>query len=331
MSAAVWNLNRMHTVMITAPAEGVGRTTLTAGLGLYAQQVEDGLVVSLDADNDPDLLQWARQQSLSRPITAAWDDSCTPENLDLLEREGVALVLIDCPLLAQNERIANVLAAVDLVLILVRPQSEDLDTVGSLIDLVESEGKPFIFVINQSDDDEDMTTATVMSLAQHGTVSPIILPHCEALAAFNFENDEATSYDQLDYAKEIAPLWAYVRERLTHYAERTEPPGQMPSESETARQDYRQHATFILPEMVYPCEVLEISSESLLFASDVELPAGARLRFNLPYLGQLYCEVVASHPEGVEARFVIDGDRRAEFYEMVADIVNQGRELPLSA
>ena len=37
----------MHTIMIAAATAGAGRTTLTAGLGLYAQEVEDGLVVSL--------------------------------------------------------------------------------------------------------------------------------------------------------------------------------------------------------------------------------------------------------------------------------------------
>ena len=324
-----WNLARMHTIMIAAATAGAGRTTLTAGLGLYAQEVEDGLVVSLDADNEPVLLQWARRQSLCPPITAVWDESCTPQNLHQLASRGVDVILIDCPLPAEKERFAGVLAAVDLVLILVRPQSEDLDAVGGLIDLVEAEGKPFIFVINQSTGDEDMTTVTVMTLAQHGTVSPVILQHCEALAGFDFEGGETISLDQLDYAPEIAPLWNYVRGSLARHGEQADP--EAPTGREEVRSDYYQHATFIVPEMVYPCEVLKISSEGLLFTSDIELPAGTRLRFNLPYLGQLYCEVMGIHPEGLEARFVIDEDRRAELYELVAGLVDNARELPLPA
>ena len=319
--------------MIAASAEGVGCTTLTAALGLYAQGLEEGLVVSLDADRDLVLLQWARRQNLCRPITGAWDHSCTPDNLAQLESKGVELVLIDGPLPTQNERIASVLEAVDLVLILVRPQSEDLDTVGGLIDLVEAEGKPFIFVINQSSDDEDMTTVTVMTLAQHGTVSPVILPHCESLAGFGFENSETTELDQLGYAAEMAPLWGYIRRNLARDVERLDPEASTESEdeSEQARQSYRQHATFIVPEMVYPCEVTKISPEGLLFTCDVELSAGTRIRFNLPYLGQLYCEVTENHLDGVEARFVVDEDRRAELYELVTGLVNNSRELPPSA
>jgi hypothetical protein len=190
-------------------------------------------------------------------------------------------------------------------------------------------------------------------------VSPVILPHCETLAGFDFESDEAAAHDQLDYAAEIAPLWDYVRGRLAHHDERPAPAETAPDESqwdyvrdrlvrhdertapaetasdelqsETERQAYRQHATFTVPEMVYPCEVLEISSEGLLFASEVEVSTGARIRLNLPYLGQVYCEIVAIHPQGMEARFVVDEGRRAELYELVAELVNHARELPLSA
>ena len=323
----------MYTVMIAASAAGAGRTTLTIGLALHTQAVEQGFVVSLDAESQPILLQWAQRQNFRQPITAAWDNSCTSENLARLAEEGVDLVLVDCPLLEETERINGILECADLVVILVRPESEDLDAVGPLIDFVEAEGKPFIFVINQSADDEDMTTVTVMALAQHGTVSPVIVPHCAALAGLEPRGDAIVALDRLDYAAEMEPLWGYLRDILARHGELEDAalPDDIDVVGEENRQRYRQHATYIVPEMVYPCEVMEISAEGLLFTSEVALAEGTRLYFNLPYLGQLNCEVVANRPEGVEERFVIDEQRRAELYGQVADLVSSSRELPLSA
>ncbi len=321
----------MHIMMIAAPTAGAGRTTLAAWLGLYAEEAEAGLVVALDANQDTALLRWARNEKLTRPITVAWDDSCTRENLKRLEDEGVELVLIDCPRLENGVQITNLLAAADLALIVVRPKSEDLDAAGSLIDLVESAGKPFVFVINQATDDEDMTAAAAMSLAQHGTISPVILPQCERLAKPRSEAIGESPNDQTDSEDDIAGLWDYLRERLERCAERAAPAIQSPDPTQSAKHDYDRPATFLLADMVYPCHVTEILADGLSFRSEIAPPRGSRLSINLPYLGQFDCQVIESKPEKVDARFVIDEDRRAELLVQVAALLASGREPPVSA
>jgi len=328
MLAAVSTGDRMHIMMIAAPAKGAGRTTLAAWLALCAEEAEAGLVVALDANEDPALLRWAREQDLSRPITAAWDDSCTPENLRRLEREGVELVLVDCPGPEDTGQIANLLAVADLALIVVRPQGEDLDAAGGLIDLVESAGKPFVFVINQATDDEDMTAAAAISLAQHGAISPVILPQCETLAAPGREAGNPADQPSED-AADIAGLWQYLRERLARYS--APPPSEMPSPVQPAKYDYDQAATFVSADMVYPCHVTEILADGLSFRSTQAPPQGSQLRISLPYLGQFDCEVMSSMPEKVDARFVIEEDRRAVLLEQVAALVASGREPPMPA
>ncbi len=266
----------MHIMMIAAPAAGAGRTTLAAWLGLRAEAAGGGLVVALDANRDAALLRWARDRQLTRPITVAWDESCSRENLRRLEDEGVELVLIDCPGPEHGGQIGNLLAAADLALIVVRPKSEDLDAAGRLIDLVESAGKRFIFVINQASDDEDMTAAAAMSLAQHGTISPVILPRCEGLAMPRREAGGIAPNQQMDPAEDIAGLWDYLRDRLARYAEPSAPASLSPDPTQSARHDYDRPATFLLADMVYPCHVTEILADGLSFRSEIAPPPGSR-------------------------------------------------------
>lgn len=320
----------MHIVMIAAPAKGAGRTTLAAWLALCAEEAEAGLVVALDASSDRALLRWARERGLTRPITVAWDESCTRENLKKLEDEGVELVLIDGPGPEDGAQLTMLLAVADLAVVVVRPQGEDLDAAGGLIDLVESTGKPFVFVINQATDDEDMTAAAAISLAQHGTISPVILPHCQTLATPGRDVGAAAD-DASDPVADIAGLWDYLRQRLARYGERAQAGTQDPGPIQAAKYDYDQAATFVLADMVYPCHVTEILADGLSFRAAQAPPPGSRLRISLPYLGQFDCEITASAPDAADARFVIDEGRRAVLLEQVAELVASGREPPLPA
>ncbi len=316
----------MNIFMIAAPAGGVGRTTLAAWLALYAEEAGEGLVVALDANDEPTLVRWGRDEKLSRPVTAAWDASCTRESLESLADEGVGLVLVDGPGPEHGERIAEVLAAVDLALIVVRPRGEDLDAVGDLIDLVESAGKPFVFVLNQASEDEDMTAATAISLAQHGPVSPVILPKSAALALPARDPGGDAPPDRLVAPDHIARLWTYLRDRMARTAGRPEAGGPGPDRARSARHAYVQDATFILADMVYPCHVMDISDEGVSFSSDDAPPPGSRLGIYLPYLGRFDCDVVESRPEKVDVRLVIDDDRRAVLLDQVAALVDSSRE-----
>jgi chromosome partitioning protein len=316
----------MNTVMITAPADGVGRTTLAAWLGLQAEAAGAGLVVTLDANDDPALARWAREQKLRRPITGTWDGSCTPESLERLADEGVGLVLIDCPGPQDGARMAELLAVSDLALIAVRPRAEDLDAAGGLIDLVDQARKPFVFVVNQATDDEDMTAATAVSLAQHGPVSPVILPKCAELALPGLDTGEGGTDDRPVPGEDIARLWDYLRDRLARNARRADPGAQATDEPGRAGHAYDQDATFMIADMVYPCHVMEISAEGLLFSADRAPPAGERLRVFLPHLGQFDCEVTESRPDRIEVRLVIDEDRRGVLLEQVAALLGSSRQ-----
>ena len=315
----------MHVVMIAAPAAGTGRTTLAGWLAIHAEGAGDGLVVALDANDDRALLSWAQSEGFARPITGAWDHSCTFESLSRLEDEGVELVLVDCPVAEGGASAAALLEAADLALIVVRPRGDDLAATERLVDLVDEAGTPFVFVVNQACDDEE-TTAAIISLAQHGTVSPVILQRREELTMPKRGAGEDGAANQSEFAEEIARLWDYLGQCFARMSERAEPERETPIAPQDVKHAYNQRATFVVPEMVYPCHVMEISANGLSFFSEVELPRGARVRFNLPYLGQFDCEVMDSSSDEVDARFVIDEARRAELLDRVAALFGPDHE-----
>ncbi len=135
----------------------------------------------------------------------------------------------------------------------------------------------------------------------------------------------------MEPAEDIAGLWDYLRDRLDRYAQPAAPAGLGPDATLSARHDYDRPATFLLADMVYPCHVTEILADGLSFRSEIAPPPGSRPRLSLPYLGQFDCQVIASAPEKVDARFVIDEDRRAELLVQVAALLASGREPPVSA
>ncbi len=315
----------MHVVMIAAPADGAGRTTVAGWLAVEAQESSDGLVVALDATDDQALLSWAHAEGFARPITGAWDHSCTSESLRQLEDEGVELVLVDCPVAEGGAPTAALLAAADLALIVVRPQGDDLAATERLVDLVDEAGMPFVFVVNQAGDDEE-ATAAIIFLAQHGTVSPVILKRREELAMPKRGSGEGGAENQSEFAQEIARLWDYLGECFARMSEPVEPERETPIPPQDAKHAYYQRATFVVPEMVYPCHVMEISANGLSFFSEVELPRGSRVRFNLPYLGQFDCEVMDTSSDEVAARFVIDEARRNELLDRVAALCGPDHE-----
>jgi len=314
----------MHSVAVVAANRSVGGSTLVAWLGVSARADCAPPVVMLDAHDDGALLAWARAAPSDGLVAAGWDASCTASSVRGLADEGVGLVLIDARLRADDPRGIEVLGASDLVVVVVQPDGGGLDRVGEVLDLIEESPAPFVFVVNQANDDEEMTAATIVSLAQHGTVSPVILPRYVDCALPNAE-DPATGEANPLMVEDMARLWDYLRGRLEQ-ANRAGAAPAMETATVLDAAHYDRPATFVVPEMVYPCHVIDITADGLVFTSDQEIEPGVRLRMNLPYVGQIDCEIAAAEMGRINAHFVIDDARRAELMGQVAMLVDYGRD-----
>lgn len=314
----------MHTIAVVAANQSVGASTLVAWLAACARAGSDAPVVVLDASDDQALLDWARTERPSDMIAAGWDASCTAASVRALSDEGVETVLVDAKLGSDQSRDVEILDASDLVVVAVQPQGDGLDRVGEVLDLVEEAAVPFLFVVNQATDDEEMTAATVVSLAQHGTVSPVILPRYPECPV---PTDEvlAEGPEAVPIAEDAARLWDYLYGRVRPVGSAADE-GEDVTDAHDAAAHYDRPATFVVPEMVYPCHVIDITEHGLVFTSEQEVPPGARLRMNLPYVGQIDCEIANAASGRMNAHFVIDDARRAELMGQVAMLVDYGRD-----
>lgn len=312
----------MHTVAVIAASRSVGGTTLAAWLGACAHGDTGAPVVALDAGEAHGFLAWARAEQPPGLIAAAWDASCNADTVRALADEGVGLVLIDATLTAGDPRRFAILDACDLAVIVVQPDGSGLDGVGAVLDCVEDAMVPFVFVVNQATDDEEMTAATVVSLAQHGTVSPVIQPRYAACAP---PSGDDTETPDPALAEDMARQWDYLRGRLGP-PQGADASAEMAADPEPDAALYDRPATFVVPEMVYPCHVIDITADGLVFTSEKRIEPGVRLRMNLPYVGQIDCEIAEAAQGRMNAQFVIDDARRAELMTQVATLVDYGRE-----
>ncbi|MGH6927999.1 MAG: PilZ domain-containing protein, partial [Dongiaceae bacterium] len=91
----------------------------------------------------------------------------------------------------------------------------DLAAAGAMVEMVQSHGKPFVFVVNGSAPEEDLSPEVVMALAQHGTVATVRIPR--SIAVLECMLDGRTVLELPDNpaaASEVARLWDYLSKRL---------------------------------------------------------------------------------------------------------------------
>jgi hypothetical protein len=323
----------MRVVALTAPAEGAGRTTLAGWLGWRAEQAAAGPVVLLDADAVGDLSRWAEARKPQHQVSARWDDSCTASGFRQLAEAGIGLVLVDCPGPDDGTRLDEVLAVADLAAILVRPTEDDLSSVGGLVDRVEAAGKRFVFVVNQAPEMGDMTAATAVALAQHGPVSPVILPERPGLGLDGVGDPAAVASGDDEADCDFAHLWDYLSGRLARLAPAVslEPAAAADDRRRYPRHDYEQAATYTWEGQVLPCLVRDISAGGISFRSENRPPLGARVTLQVPYLGQFDAEVVRDTGEAVGLSFVVDENQRTQLVDRLSNLIGAGRQSALPA
>ena len=102
------------------------------------------------------------------------DTGQLPTRLEALGEHGIKFVFIDTPP-AFTQPTHKTLAVAGLVIVPVRPSPHDLRAVGTVIEAVEQQGKPFVFVLNAAIPRTNIASDAVSALAQHGKVAPVTL------------------------------------------------------------------------------------------------------------------------------------------------------------
>jgi chromosome partitioning protein len=206
----------MRVLAFASQKSGAGKTTLAGHMAIQAQRAGMTPVVLVDVDPDASLTDWfALREEEDDAITVARSSLAgLPTKLQELRADGVELVVIDTPP-ALHHSIDEPIIAADLVAIPTRPCAHDLAAAGATVEMVQSHGKPFVFVVNGATPDGELTPEVVMALAQHGTVATVTIPR--SLAVLECMLDGRTVVELPDSptaASEVARLWDYLSKRL---------------------------------------------------------------------------------------------------------------------
>lgn len=212
----------MYVVSLISPQEDCGKTTLAAHIALQAQQAGTKSVALVDADDDGDLSRWATRRRGRDPICIAAGGSELADRLRDLGRSGIELAIVDTASDVSSD-FELAVAASDLVLVPIAATGLDALAIIMSVRCAQRQGKPFLFIVNRRTADDEDFMESAMGLAQHGTISPIVLPACPELSEL-MDQGETTIERPNGSAFPIAELWTYLESRLRRPAAPTRTP-----------------------------------------------------------------------------------------------------------
>jgi chromosome partitioning protein len=317
----------MRVLAFVSEMPGSGKTLLVGHVAAQAAAEGIGPVVLLDGDPRAGLSAWWRARQGANPILGAWDGSVTAEGLARLAAAGVALVAIDTPS-GHSAMAQQAIALADLVVLPTRPNPKDLEVVGAVVDRVEALRRPFVFLINHSGGDEDFPSEAVIALAQHGTVSPVILPRRDDFAAGQAEGRTVMEIDPDSASSEdMARLWDYLANHVAKVAPTTREARRSRPEDRRRfqRHRYDQIATFTADGMVFPCRISDISAGGVSILTSTPPVPGGEVILHVPYLGEFRAEPVHVAGERVGLRFLIGADAQSGLVGQLSALLRSDR------
>jgi len=206
----------MRVLAFASQKSGAGKTTLAGHIAVQAQRAGTKAVVLVDLDPDASLTDWfaLREEDDVQFLVARSNLKDLPTKLEKLRADGVELVVLDTPP-TLHQAIDESIKAADLVAIPTRPCAHDLAAAGATVELVQSHGKPFCFVVNGTEPEGELTPEVVMALAQHGSIATVSIPRSVAMLETMVDGRTVMELpDNPAPASEVAKLWDYLAKRL---------------------------------------------------------------------------------------------------------------------
>lgn len=201
----------MQVLAIIGQKGGNGKTTTTLGLAVAAHMAGRSVAV-IDLDPQTTAANWSDRRAKETPAVVSCQVSRLTQVLDAAAKEGVDLAIIDTPGKSTDALIAAAKAA-DLVLMPLQPQLYDIETLGSLKDVLTLAGKPPASVlINRAPVQGRRHIETQQAVAAQGfEVCPVVIFARAAHGdAGNIGQTAAEFEPKGKAAQEITELYAYI-------------------------------------------------------------------------------------------------------------------------
>ena len=297
----------MRVMAFVSQSSGSGKTTLAGHVGVQAQLHGGAEVALLDADAGRDLSRWSAARDWAAPQCIGAKLRDLEGLLQLLRISGVDLAVIDAPA-ADRASVETVAELSDLVVVPASPAQERLPVLAPTVRLAESLNRPFVFLLNQAKPNSKATGATALALAQHGTVSPVVVPQSKGLAETMRRG--LTVVDQRrGPAKTIGALWNYLAFRLDQLpADQGHWRGKAARERRAfPRWRFDDDGVVMVEGRALPCSINDISASGLSVFMQKPPVVGQAATIHIPRLGSYPVQVVSRVADRVGLRFDMDG------------------------
>ena len=204
----------MQVLAFLSKHRGVGTSTLACHVAVQAQLTGHGPVTLTGLRHDPILSNWAGLRQGRHPLYEETGLADLASVLEKQNRAGVRLSVIDCAF-EDEDTLFHMAGAADLVVVPTHAETGALERASGGAALAEQQRKPFIFVINAAEPDAEAIGDAAMYLAQHGTVSPVIMPCNDDLGTSIRMGQTIVELNRTSPASsEVARLWDYLLSRL---------------------------------------------------------------------------------------------------------------------
>jgi len=204
----------MNILAFISTKGGVGKSTLTGHLAAEADRQGAGPVAIIDLDPQGSLAEWWNSRAAETPLFARADIRRLRQDLDALDHQGIALVIIDTPP-ALQEVIAAAIAVAALVVIPCRASPHDLRTVGVVVDMAKKARKPHVMVLNAATARSRLALEAVEVLNDMAPTLKTIIHQRQLFASSMIDGRTAGELDpRSSAAEEITALWHEIVSHL---------------------------------------------------------------------------------------------------------------------
>jgi len=211
----------MKVLAITSQKGGSGKTTLAGHIAVEAERAGAGPVALIDTDPQGSLAEWWNARVAPTPAFVHTYVARLADDIQEMRNLGHKLLVIDTPP-AITSTISHVIQVANLVVIPTRPSPHDLRAAGSTVELIESLGKPLVFVINGAAVRARITAQAAIALSQHGPLAPSIIHQRTDFAASMIDGRTVMELPGRSRScDEIVQLWRYLSDRLDASVRRT--------------------------------------------------------------------------------------------------------------
>jgi len=211
----------MHTIVLATQKGGSGKSTLTIGLALAAQNAGHKVRL-IDTDPQGTLSNWQARRGIAEPmVEAIYNVGRFESRLAQLARGGITVTIVDTAS-GVGATTAAAIRCADLCLIPARPSLADIEATGPALSAVRFAGKPFAFILNQASVRSFRVGNAAVALSEAAAVAGIgDVIASPAIVARNDQQDAlAKGVTVLEFAAEgksageIRLLWQWVSARL---------------------------------------------------------------------------------------------------------------------